>query len=258
MTETPKISIVTVCYNASTCIEDTIRSVIRQTYSNVEYIIIDGGSTDDTINIIKKYQDEISYWISEPDNGIYNAMNKGIKIATGRWINFMNAGDYFYDNYVLENIFIHKYDVDIIYGAVERRYDEGFAIESPLAIDEICNKMVFSHQSTFVDLSLMKLNLFDESYKIISDYAFLLKAYREGAVFIEIPYVVASYDCNGISSNKSLRNYWNQKKELRRLLKRNLLGDYFECVLYLLTKVVKKILPNVVLRKIKNIRQKIK
>lgn len=252
MIESPKISIVTVCYNASVSIEDTIRSVIGQTYSNIEYIIIDGGSTDNTIDIIKKYQDKISFWVSEPDNGIYNAMNKGIKIATGQWINFMNAGDYFYDNYVLENIFVNKYDADIIYGAVERRYSRGAVVESPLSIDEICNRMVFCHQSAFVSLSLMKLNLFDESYRIISDYVFLLKEYREGAVFIEIPYVVASYDCNGISSSTNLRDYWNQKKELRRLLNRNLLEDYLECMLYLLTRIIKKILPNIVLEKIKS------
>lgn len=87
-----KISVVTVCYNAADTIEKTMLSVLNQTHHDIEYIIIDGGSTDGTVEIIRKYADRIAYWVSEPDKGIYDAMNKGIKVATGEWINFMNAG----------------------------------------------------------------------------------------------------------------------------------------------------------------------
>lgn len=99
------ISVVTVSYNAVSTIEQTILSVINQTYPNVEYIIIDGGSTDGTVDIIKKYADKIAYWVSEPDKGIYDAMNKGVVVATGEWINFMNAGDIFTDSDVIDKLF---------------------------------------------------------------------------------------------------------------------------------------------------------
>lgn len=95
--EEVKISVITVCYNAVDTLEKTIQSVLEQTYHNIEYIIIDGGSTDGTVEIIHRYVDYLAYWVSEPDRGIYDAMNKGIERATGEWVNFMNAGDYFYN-----------------------------------------------------------------------------------------------------------------------------------------------------------------
>lgn len=95
MEEQLKISIVTVSYNAAKTIEQTIKSVINQTYSNIEYIVIDGGSTDGTVDIIRKYEDRIAYWVSEPDGGIFDAMNKGIKVATGEVVGIINSDDWY-------------------------------------------------------------------------------------------------------------------------------------------------------------------
>jgi glycosyltransferase involved in cell wall biosynthesis len=100
----PLVSIITVVYNAETYIKKTIESVLSQTYLNIDYIIVDGGSNDKTTEIIKSFEDRIT-WISEKDNGIYDAMNKGLKLAKGEWINFLNGGDYFYDNLTLQKIF---------------------------------------------------------------------------------------------------------------------------------------------------------
>ena len=120
------ISIVTVSYNAVLTIEQTILSVINQTYPNVEYIIIDGGSTDGTVDIIKKYANKIAYWVSEPDKGIYDAMNKGGLKATGDFIQFLNAGDWFENEHVIEKIFKDWYKrVDVIYGDMIIRRSDG-------------------------------------------------------------------------------------------------------------------------------------
>ena len=113
-----KITVVTVCYNAVKEIEKTIQSVISQTYDNVEYIIVDGGSTDGTLDIIRKYSSRITRWVSEPDKGIFDAMNKSAHMATGEYINFMNAGDLFFDEKVLSDIFAGRsYDEDVLYGS---------------------------------------------------------------------------------------------------------------------------------------------
>lgn len=114
----PLISVVTICYNAKNDLEKTILSVLSQTYQDIEYIIIDGGSTDSTVDIIHKYSERLFYWISEPDKGIYDAMNKGMDRATGSWIIFMNAGDTFCDNEVIKNIFGYNdlSDYSVIYG----------------------------------------------------------------------------------------------------------------------------------------------
>lgn len=120
-----KVSVITVVYNGIDYIESTILSVLNQDYINLEYIIIDGGSTDGTLDIIKKYEDRIFYWLSEPDHGIYDAMNKGVAVATGIWIHFRNCGDYFYSDNVISAIFtqIIPNDVTIIYGNC-RMWDE--------------------------------------------------------------------------------------------------------------------------------------
>lgn len=119
-----KITVVTVCFNAETGLEQTMLSVLNQTYPNIEYILIDGGSKDRTLDIIKKYSDRIK-WISEPDKGIYDAMNKGIKMASGKWINFMNAGDRFASDDVLENIFTNEYPENVRFLYSNNYYQTG-------------------------------------------------------------------------------------------------------------------------------------
>ena len=208
MTEIRKniISVITVCYNAKSNLEKTILSVLNQTYSNIEYIIIDGGSTDGTIDIIKRYDDKITYWQSEPDNGIYDAMNKGADMATGEWINYMNAGDCFYSDTTLEDFFsCHiSNDIGVCYGNTLQIYDFGSGISQPK--DFFNNStMPFIHQSAFVRTKLMRKYRFNLKFKIVADFDFFFRLRNDKIMFQYIPITVSRYNGQyGLSATNPL------------------------------------------------------
>jgi glycosyltransferase involved in cell wall biosynthesis len=201
--ETPLISIITVVYNGVTTLEQTMLSVIDQTYKNIEYIIIDGGSTDGTVDIIKKYEKHTAYWISEPDKGIYYAMNKGIEKATGEWINFMNSGDWFYSEFILNDIFMNEENTysDVIYGSIYCNLKGKIVHITPKKLKNIKKKFPFYHQASFVKRNVIPY--FDTKFKIVADYDMFYKLYNGGYVFKEINIDIAFYDGNGLSSNNS-------------------------------------------------------
>lgn len=196
------ISVITVVYNGVTTIEETICSVINQTYTNIEYIIIDGGSTDGTVDIIKKYSDKISYWISEPDKGIYDAMNKGIKIATGDWVSFMNSGDIFSEKNIIQKICIAIVcNADIVYGDTLLKYSWGIIEGKASPLDDLESHLPFSHQSCLIKTKLMKESPFDLQYKICADYNFFYSLYKRKACFQYIPLFFSIYEAEqGVSS----------------------------------------------------------
>lgn len=174
----PLISIITVVFNGEKYLEETIQSVISQTYDNVEYIIIDGGSTDGTLDVIKKYEDQIDYWVSERDRGIYDAMNKGIDVATGEFVNFLNGGDKFYRLDLLEDIFSNravKYS-DLVYGDFFVVSNEGEPVRAikatTLSKQSIKKGMVVNHQSVFVRKA--KCPYYDLSYKYKAEWKWLI------------------------------------------------------------------------------------
>ncbi len=163
----PLISIITVVFNGEKYLEQTIQSVINQSYDNVEYIIVDGGSTDGTVDIIKKYEEQIDYWVSEEDEGIYDAMNKGIKVFKGDYINFLNAGDSFVNKDVLNDIFNNNDNyADVIYGAISLRdYNMKFiTYVNPKKFTKfnlmfwgtgtLCHQAMFVNKNIVVDYSL--------------------------------------------------------------------------------------------------------
>lgn len=205
----PLITIVTVCYNVAHELPATMESVINQTYDNIEYIIIDGGSSDNSVEVIKKHEKIalekgiVFKWISEKDKGIYDAMNKGIALAAGEWINFMNAGDYFYDKKVLE-LFnkVATTETDIVYGDATIKYDNAnFRKKQIGEFKSFFKGIPFCHQSVFTKAKLMKEYKFDLKYWIAADFDFFYKMYKlKNIVFKFIPIMVSVYDANGISA----------------------------------------------------------
>jgi hypothetical protein len=198
----PLITIVTVVFNGEQFLEETILSVINQTYDNVEYIIIDGGSTDGTLDIIKKYEHAIDYWVSENDKGIYDAMNKGIDLATGEWINFMNGGDSFYDDGVLAKVFVSKCysDFDIVYGHHQVIYPSGrkrFAKAG--LVKNLWKGSQFCHQASFVSTGYHKVNKFNLCTKIVADFEFFYNAWKHNAKFKGVDLTVARFEAGGVS-----------------------------------------------------------
>lgn len=227
MKNNPLISVVTISYNAVATIEQTILSVINQTYKNIEYIIIDGGSTDGTVDIIKRYSDRISYWISEPDKGIYDAMNKGVEKASGYWINFMNSGDTFYNRDTINDIFkLSDYkDIDILYGDRISVYSFGPLYQMPNQLRYMNQFFPIFHQSTFIKSDIMKDMKYDVKFKISADYNFFHKAYHKGCRFeyVNIPFSICDVEF-GVST--SAKNQIARLKE-DALLRNEMIGLNF-------------------------------
>lgn len=205
----PKISVITVCYNAKAMIELTIQSVLAQTYLNIEYIVIDGGSTDGTIDIIKKYKHRIARWISEPDRGIYDAMNKGIAAATGDYVNFMNAGDRFFDRTTIENMLANLHDdrPAVVYGNSITCFNGYRLLATPKPLKRLWKGSTICHQAVFCDLQLLKESPFDLSYRFAADYAVLLSLYTKGYSFCHVDMPICYYMAGGVSDTQSLKAF---------------------------------------------------
>ena len=197
--EIPLVSIITVVFNGEKYIEQTIQSVINQSYVNIEYIIIDGGSTDSTVNIICRYDDQISYWVSEPDNGIYNAMNKALSIVNGDWIFFLGSDDILFDNNVIHR-FIYEQeniDVDVIFGDV--MYSNHYYFKSRLNFRMLLHNTLH-HQACFYRKYLFNNFRYCEEYQISADYELNLKIYIQKKAYKYIDKPVSIFRCGGASS----------------------------------------------------------
>lgn len=204
----PKISVITVCYNSVEEIERTILSVVNQTYKNIEYIVIDGGSMDGTLDVIKKYLDKIACFITEPDDGIYDAMNKGIKRSTGEWVNFMNAGDVFADKEVLNSIFNNNQlfsGYDVIYGkSLSTHAGKMKYINTNPNPKAILHYPIYRHGASFTKANVHKNNLFDLSRKDLKyalDYNHIFLLYNSGYKFKYVDRDVMIFELDGTSNN---------------------------------------------------------
>lgn len=207
-----KISIITVVFNDKALIEKTILSCLSQKYPNIEYIIIDGDSKDGTLAIIDKYKSRLSYFVSEQDKGIYDAMNKGIAVATGEWINFMNAGDCFYNDNVLNTIFSTDLSADIIYGKNQCIYPYFDRINEPLPLERLKYGMIFSHQSMLVKTALMKAQNFDLSFKLSADYHFIYNAFKKGLKLKSVDTIISTVLAGGVSESNLIHTHLERKR----------------------------------------------
>lgn len=212
MTGNPVVSVILVTYNASQYLERAVRSVLTQALRSVELIIVDGGSTDTTLEIIGRIGDDRLRWISEPDEGIYDAMNKGIKLARGKWLYFLGADDFLMKDTVLEDVFSRELnESDIVYGDVysvllKRNYD-GPTNPKKLLFSNLCHQSIFYNRTVFE-----KAGFYDLSYKLFSDWEFNIRCFADLHLVTKyVPVVIAEYSASGLSTVvkdvKFIRNY---------------------------------------------------
>lgn len=204
-----KISVVTVCLNAEDSIKETLESVLEQTYEQFEYVILDGQSTDRTLDIIGEYKNKflrkgIAFSVySEKDTGVYNAMNKAVYRCKGHWIHYLNAGDAFASQDVLEKFGDRcTNDCEVLYGDYYKKREDKLVFCRAYDLKEMQNRMCFCHQAVITPKKLIEQFGFDEKYRIAADHKFFLQLYLNGIKFEHIPMPVAVFDCGGISSNE--------------------------------------------------------
>ena len=245
-----KLSVITINYNNKEGLKKTIESVVSQIYQDFEYIVIDGGSTDGSIDIIKEYDKYINFWISEPDKGIYNAMNKGTQYAHGEYCQYLNSGDYYYDNTVLQCFINCNHNSDIILGKVAHiNNSTGEVAIGRSVTDEITflalYKAGINHQSLFIRKKYLLLYPYDEKYQICSDWKFFIQALVIGnCSFSTIDNIIVYFDMGGVSHTKINENYQEREVILQELFNfpPRIKADYdmFNLPLLELAKMLKK------------------
>ncbi|GHT01988.1 glycosyl transferase [Bacteroidia bacterium] len=218
-----KISLITVTYNAQESLEQTMQSVFEQTHSDIEYILIDGGSTDGTVDIIKKHESQVALWQSEKDNGIYDAMNKGIRLAKGELIGLINAGDYYAPDAVEQVVASYKQhsECGIFHGNINLLNEDGsfFKLKKPNSdLSQFYHGMSLFHPTMFVHRSIYEQNgLYDTHFKIAADFDWILRNYIAGTSFFYIDHVIANFKQGGVS----VKNKEDANLECRAILYKN-------------------------------------
>ncbi|MEI6435369.1 MAG: glycosyltransferase family 2 protein [Bacteroidota bacterium] len=194
------VSIITVVLNDKAGFVKTARSIVDQDYSSLNWIVVDGGSTDGTGEEIEKYKSRIAHWSSEPDQGIYDAMNKGLAKATGAWALFLNAGDILADSSVLSRLFsLDLSDIDVVFGDWIADYLSFKVIRKAGSAENLWQGMIFSHQSLFIRTSLSKPQGFRLQYKIGADYEMVIRLFFSGKKFLYFPQPISVTKAYGIS-----------------------------------------------------------
>lgn len=247
-----KISVITICYNAEKTIGETIKSVIAQSYKDLEYIIIDGASTDKTLEIIKRYQKIFPIiLISEKDQGIYDAMNKGTDLASGDYLNFMNSGDHFFNNSVIaEAVPFLDSKYDIVYGNMEVIYKDFKLIKKEPEPKYLWQGPV-NHQSSFIKRETMKKYKYNTANKLVADFEFFLNVYYQGGRLKKIDQTIASYSNDGVTQVNDKQVIEDCYKTIKKFNSNVCIGIYYK--LLLIKPTLKKILPRNIFKLLKNL-----
>lgn len=236
----PLVSIITASYNSAATINDTLYSIAIQDYPRIEHIIVDGLSSDNTVHIIGSFK-HVSKIISEKDNGIYDAMNKGVDRASSKYLNFMNSDDYFFSNTIIEEVApLFNSEYEIIYGNTEIRYKDFKSIKIWGKPAHIWMGPV-NHQSSFIKTEIMKKYKYNVSNKIVADFEFFLNVYYHGGKIIKINNIIASYSNEGISQQKEVQvieDIYNTVKKF----KKGIIVDIYYNILKI-KPLIKKLLP---------------
>lgn len=233
------LSIVTINFNDAAGLRKTVESVARQTFSDLEFIVIDGGSTDASTDVIREFQESIAYWVSEKDEGIYHAMNKGIAKSRGNYVLFLNSGDSFASDDVLKrsSVFMTG-EYDLLYGNSQMKGKGREYVRIPaekMLFSDFINKRGPHHQSSFIRRMLFQeIGSYNEKNKILSDWEFFMKVIFQYKKKIKyLPFSISCYDLNGISSIESSRELLKREKE--QIIRENFPGfaeDYNELSFY--------------------------
>ena len=220
-----KLSIITVNYNDSKGLERTINSVISQSFRDYEFIVIDGGSADDSVDVIKKYEQYIDYWASETDGGIYPGMNKGLRQAKGEYVNFMNGGDCYHSSDVLEKIFSLDTEADIITGNHAENGLRNVGRGGVTMLD--LYKWAIDHQASFIPREVALRHPYDEKYRIVSDWKFFIEALiLDNCSFYYTDIIVVDVDMEGISNTNFELDRKEREQVLKDLFPPRILEDY--------------------------------
>lgn len=243
--ELPKVTVITVVLNAAPVVEKTLISVLAQDYPNLEYLVIDGQSTDGTLGIIEKYSHGITQCISEKDSGIWDAMNKAAKLASGEWLIFMNAGDLFVANDVISRAFSANawVECDVLYGDTIFAYCENrISVRAP-DIATLRDGVGFSHQSCFVKTALQKGYEFDLNEHVAADYDFFLRLYKAGKVFRRVDVVVSEFLFGGFSNRPPIEVIRMRHRIYNKYYSRSNVALYIKIIKQVIKSMVRSVIP---------------
>lgn len=233
------VSIVTIVYNGVMELERTIKSVLNQTYPNIEYIVIDGGSKDGSIDLIKKYNLKLAYWISEPDEGISDAFNKGIASAKGELIGMINCGDYYEPDAV--EAMVNSYDRNqlsdnyfVFHGKIRMFNDHRSKVYAPFKLESFTYQMPIWHPTIFVNRKVYLDFKYDKTFKVAMDYELFSRVFKKGGEFIYLETLITNMNTAGLSNHNAIKGF----KEVMIASKYNLKISFIKSYYYFIYRVL--------------------